>query len=100
MEASGAINFGTVRHDVSILMIGAAGERYASLPPRSNSLVMIMRPPQSGHGHGCMRSSFSVPSVFSGSAELVASAGSGGVTPSNARTLARFSARLPLANKP
>ena len=44
---------GRRRHEVSILIAGVCGVgRYLGEPPRSKVSMMIMRPPQHGHGRG------------------------------------------------
>ena len=43
-------------HDVSILMTMAAGDGLClGASPRAKTSMMIMRPPQQGHGHGSTR---------------------------------------------
>ena len=63
-----AFQIGSRAHDVSMLIvtIGAVG-RYRGVEPRSKVSMMIMRPPQ--HGHGCGRvggSVVSAPAASSG----------------------------------
>src|SRR5260370_33620712 len=80
-------------HDVSILItIGDVAGRWRGEEPRLNVSMMIMRPPQ--HGHGC-ESGF-------GSLEVVASAGLDDAidASSNRRARAMVSARVPLASRP
>ena len=81
----------TRHHDVSIL-IGLGG-RVRGVAPRSKVSMMIMRPPQHGHGSGGIGGSSSLASASLGSLCV-------GGTSSNLRERARFSARPPLANRP
>src|SRR5215470_1156866 len=72
-------------HDVSILL-GVA--RHFGAQPRAKTSITIMRAPQCGHGQG---SAGGASGVICGS--FFASA-AGGATPSSARAVAMFSARL------
>jgi hypothetical protein len=83
-------------HDVSILItVGAAEGRVRGQAPRWKVSMMIMRPPQ--HGHGC-ESGFGLLV----SLEVVVSAASdcAAVTSSKRRARATLSARVPLASSP
>jgi hypothetical protein len=83
-------------HDVSILItaVDAAG-RVRGEEPRWNVSMMIMRPPQ--HGHGCESGFGSLVSL-----EVAVSAvlGCAASTSSKRRTRVMLSARVPLANRP
>ena len=76
-------------HDVSIL-IGLGG-RVRGVEPGSKVSMMIMRPPQLGHGNKCIGGS-SLASVSRGSLCLAG-------TQSSWRARTRFSVRPPLANR-
>src|SRR5512143_348055 len=75
-------------HDVSIL-IGLGG-RVLGVEPRSKVSMMIMRPPQHGHGS----------KDVGGSSAVASGSSCGGGTASSSRTRARLSVRPPLANRP
>src|ERR1700674_599351 len=82
-------------HDVSILIAaGGAAGRWRGVAPRRKISMMIMRPPQHGHG---------LASVFGSSSALVVSSsgwhGRGGMARSS-RARAMLSLREPLAKKP
>ena len=79
------------RHDVSIL--SGFGGRVLGVEPRSKVSMMIMRPPQHGHGSKDVGGTSALASGSLGSSWLAG-------TPSRLRTRARFSARPPLANRP
>jgi len=83
-------------HDVSILItVADAAGRVRGEAPRWKVSMMIMRPPQ--HGHGCESGFGSLVSL-----EVVVSAvlGCGGDASSKRRTRAMLSARVPLASRP
>src|SRR5216683_975290 len=82
------------RHEVSILIvvIGAVG-RCRGAEPRSKVSMMIMRPPQQGHGRA--RVGGSLPSLAPASAGWHWSFGSA----SSSRARAMLSARVVLANR-
>jgi hypothetical protein len=83
-------------HDVSILItaVDAAG-RVRGEEPRWNVSMMIMRPPQ--HGHGCESGLVSLVSL-----EVVVSAVLGCAIDASSKRRARamLSARVPLASRP
>ena len=81
------------RHDVLIQAGAIAGAAYRGMKPRAKTSMIIMRPPQCGHGRGRTREP-------SGSAFSAALASAAGETASSARALAMFCARPPLARNP
>ena len=82
-------------HDVSILIgAGEGAGRYFGWHPDANVSMISMRPPQ--HGHGRASNGGSAASAGMG----LSGSASGLGAFSNARALARLSARLPLARSP
>ena len=82
-------------HEVSILIGARAGvERWFGCCPRAKVSMMIMRPPQQGHGRGSTRCW-----PMSAAAAVSVSVEQGGAA-SNSRACATLAARLPLANSP
>jgi hypothetical protein len=81
---------------VSILIASGAGVgRWLGSQPRVKVSMMIIRPPQQGHGRGSMRG-WSASGVVSGISGCFGRAG----TASKSRARAMLAARLPLANNP
>ena len=82
-------------HEVSILIAAGAGVgRCFGSQPRAKVSMMIMRPPQQGHGRGSTRGSSSA------AAPHVSGCSERDGTASNLRACAMLAARLPLANIP
>ena len=91
------IDAGAIRgHEVSILIvIGVVVGRYRGVEPRSNVSMIIMRPPQHGHGWG----GWSVAAALSGACCLCAvCAGFAAAISSRARAMVW--ALVPLASRP
>jgi len=82
-------------HEVSILIAAGAGVgRCFGSQPRAKVSMMIMRPPQQGHGRCSTRGSSSA------AAPHVSGCSERDGTASNLRACAMLAARLPLASSP
>src|ERR1700704_3002600 len=92
--AFAAVGRSNGHHDVSILITGGIGVAlHLGVAPRANVSMMIMRPPQHGHGRGSTRGS---SIAASGVSDCFGRDG----TASSLRACAMFAARLPLASSP